>query len=47
MRLWEVNTVSLFSLGSLLANAEKGLTVLLLVTAIILNVKKFFDKDDR
>ncbi|MGX1930199.1 hypothetical protein [Flagellimonas sp. 2504JD4-2] len=46
MKLWEVNTISLFSLGSLAVNVEKGLTILLLLTAIILNIKKFFDKND-
>ncbi|MCR9263045.1 MAG: hypothetical protein NXH86_02750 [Flavobacteriaceae bacterium] len=47
MRLAEVNAVSLVSLGSLFVHLEKGLTVILLITAIVLNVKKFLDKDDR
>lgn len=44
MKLWEVNIISLFSLGSLMVHLEKGLTVVLLVTTIALNVKKFLDK---
>ncbi len=44
MKLWAVNSYSLFSLGSMMVHLEKGLTVVLLVTAIALNVKKFLDK---
>lgn len=47
MRLEQVNVISMISLGSMAIHLEKGLTIILLITAIVLNIKKFFERDDK
>jgi hypothetical protein len=47
IKLWECNVFSLVGVASYLGNLESGLTILLLVTAIVLNIRKLFDKNDK
>jgi hypothetical protein len=39
------NTVSAGALATVMANLEVGLTILVLVTALIINLRKLFRKD--
>ncbi len=47
MKIWHANVFTLFSISSVMAHLEEALTIVLLLTAIVLNLKKFFEKNGK